>query len=285
MTKIFSKPVRVNDFIANTVNLSNENIGIYVRLLFYAWENKAMLCNIEEDIFEITKAYDKTTQEKVYKILHRYFTSYVNFKTFINECLNDTKNYSINTRNYIEENYLNLEGNCYFQKAQWLEWVRVNGNFISQSNAGKIGGQSKPNQNLNKSEPPIPIIKPILNKTKYTEEFEKVWKDLTVRPGSKSKAFTSFNKLSEEDKKKVVENYNFLISTVNDPKFYPHVSSWLNGDRIDEDIQLGEQQIRSLNDLGKDHKYNGFIDGKHHFVYDMGFAKDLVCYDKKGKKI
>ena len=88
-----------------------------------------------------------------------------------------------------------------------------------------------------------------------------------------------------ENKKKVVENYNFLISTVNDPKFYPHVSSWLNGDRIDEDIQLGEQQIRSLNDLGKDHKYNGFIDGKHQFIYDMGFAKDLVYYDKKGKKI
>ena len=71
MTKIFSKPVRVNDFIANTVNLSNENIGIYIRLLFYAWENKAMLWNIEEDIFEITKAYDKTTQEKVYKIFKK----------------------------------------------------------------------------------------------------------------------------------------------------------------------------------------------------------------------
>ena len=33
------------------------------------------------------------------------------------------------------------------------------------------------------------------------------------------------------------------------------------------------------------HKYNGFIDGKHQFLYDMGFTKEIVCYDSKGKKI
>ena len=54
---------------------------------------------------------------------------------------------------------------------------------------------------------------------------------------------------------------------------------------MDEDIHLGEQAIRKLNDLDSNHKYIGFIDNKHKFIYDMGFSKMNVYYDKKGKKI
>ena len=252
--KIFSMPVRVNDFVANTVHLKNEDLGIYWRLLLFAWENKAQLTRDMEEVYEICKAYDKETQRKVDKILIKFFT-------------------------------YNEVSKCFEQKAQVEEWLRVNKNHFVKSENGKLGGRPKANGKLNESKDKALILTPILNKNKYSDEFEKVWKDLTVRVGSKKKAFVSFNKLSEDDKLRVVENYNFLLSTVNDPKFYPHFSSWLNGDRIDEDIQLGEKQIRSLNDLGSDHKYNGFIDGKHQFVYDMGFAKDLVYYDKKGKKI
>ena len=242
MTKIFSKPVRVNDFIANTVNLSNENIGIYVRLLFYAWENKAMLCNIEEDIFEITKAYDEKTQEKVFKILDRYFTPYNKFKIFIKVVLNDTKNFSINTRNYIEENYLDLKGNCYFQKAQWLEWVRVNGNFISQSNAGKIGGQSKPNQNLNESESPIPIpiIKPI-KKNIYIDEFNTFWGECVYKV-SKGQAEKNWVKLPEEIKKnpkELVRKYNSYVSDCKiKGSFIKHPSTWFSAESyLDEGLK------------------------------------------------
>lgn len=252
--KIFSMPVRVNDFIANTVHLKNEDLGIYWRLLCFSWENKAQLTSNMEEVYEICKAFNMETKEKVDKILVKFFT-------------------------------FNEVSKCFEQKAQVEEWVRVNKNHVVRSENGKLGGRPKANGKLNESKDKALILTPILNKNKYNDEFEEVWKKLTVRVGSKKKAYASFNKLSEEDKLRVVENYNFLISTVNDPKFYPHFSSWLNGDRIDEDIQLGEKQIRSLNDLGKDHKYNGFIDGKHQFVYDMGFAKDLVYYDKKGKKI
>ena len=63
--KIFSMPVRVNDFIANTVHLSNENMGIYWRLLCFSWENKAKLTSNLEEIYEICKAYDEKTKKKV----------------------------------------------------------------------------------------------------------------------------------------------------------------------------------------------------------------------------
>ena len=54
---------------------------------------------------------------------------------------------------------------------------------------------------------------------------------------------------------------------------------------MDEDIHLGEQAIRKINSLGSDHKYLGFNNNKHQFVYDMGFSKMNVNYDKKGTKI
>ena len=252
--KIFSMPVRVNDFMASTVNLSNEKLGMYFRLICFAWEDKAQLTQNLDEIYEICKAYDDETKKKVDSLIIKYFE-------------------------------FNEISKCFEQNGQKKEWNRINKNHVVRSENGKLGGRPKANGNLTESQDKALILTPILNKNKYNDEFEEVWKKLTVRVGSKKKAYVSFNKLSEEDKSRVVENYNFLISTVNDPKFYPHFSSWLNGDRIDEDIQLGEKQIRSLNDLGKDHKYNGFIDGKHQFVYDMGFTKDLVYYDKKGKKI
>tara|TARA_R100000234_G_C5001593_1_gene180558 strand:+ start:633 stop:1415 length:783 start_codon:yes stop_codon:yes gene_type:complete len=254
--KIFSMPVRVNDFIANTVHLSNENMGIYWRLLCFSWENKAKLTSNLEEIYEICKAYDEKTKKKVDNVIVKFF----NF---------------------------NEISKCFEQKAQVEEWERVTGISELRSNAGKLGGRPKANGNQKESKEKALILKPKLklNKKEYTEEFENIWKDLTVRPGSKLKAFTGFQKLTEEDKKKVVSKYNFKISTINDPKYYPHVSSWINGDGINEEIQIGEQQIRKLHNLGSDHKYNGFIDGKHQFLYDMGFAKDLIYYDNKGEKI
>ena len=158
--KIFSMPVRVNDFIANTVHLKNEDLGIYWRLLCFAWENKAQLTSNMEEIYEICKAHDERTKKKVDNILIRFFT-------------------------------FNEVSKCFEQKAQVEEWARVNYLHVVKSENGKLGGRPKANGNLTKSKSKALKLIPKLipNKTKYTEEFEKVWKELTVRVGSKKKIF------------------------------------------------------------------------------------------------
>ena len=124
------------------------------------------------------------------------------------------------------------------------------------------------------------------NKNIYNVDFEYIWENISVKKGSKKKAFIKFRQLNGKvTKEDIVTKYNYLLSTINDPTYYPHLVSWLNGERWNEEIQLGEQAIRKLNSLGSDHKYNGFIDGKHQFLYDMGFAKEIVCYNSKGEKI
>ena len=124
------------------------------------------------------------------------------------------------------------------------------------------------------------------NKNIYNADFEYIWENISVKKGSKKKAFIKFRQLNGKvTKEDIITKYNYLLSTINDPTYYPHLVSWLNGERWNEEIQLGEQAIRKLNSLGSDHKYNGFIDGKHQFLYDMCFTKEIVCYDSKGKKI
>ena len=53
MSKIWKMGISPDQFIADTVNLSDDEIGKYFRLLCYAWKNKAYLpldikrvCNI-----------------------------------------------------------------------------------------------------------------------------------------------------------------------------------------------------------------------------------------------
>jgi len=285
--KIFSKPVRVNDFIANTVNLSNENMGIYWRLLCYSWESKAMLCNNEEDIYEITKAYNEEVREKVDKIISKYFIPYEKFKLFINEVLENLAKYKFSENHcmYIKKHYLNVDSNCYFQKAQWLEWVRVNGNFISQSNAGKIGGQSKANQNSNESEALIPILKPILTpilklksnnyinkKIKYSVSFEKFWgkgvDDIKNR-STKSDTFKQWSKLSEEDKKDLREKWDHYKDSKGD--YYKACERFL-AKRIFEEISLGEKVVE-FDPLQRIKGYVAFVKRKQHIP---SISKDMV---------
>ena len=264
--KIFSKPVRVNDFIANTVNLSNENVGIYWRLLCFSWESKAMLCNNEEDIYEITKAYNEEVKKKVDKIINKYFVPYEKFKIFINNVLNDPTKYKFSENHciYIKENYLNVDSNCYFQKAQWLEWVRVNGNFIGQSNAGKVGGQSKPNQNSNETEALILTTytntttnKNINKKIKYSVSFDKFWEgiDSIKNRSTKSDSFKQWSKLSEEDKKDLKEKWNHYKKEKGD--YYKACERFL-AKRIFDEISL-EEKVVQFDPLFDVKKYVSFV--------------------------
>ena len=52
MTKIWKMGISTDNFIADTVNLTNEEIGIYFRLLCYAWKNEAYLPKLWRLIIE-----------------------------------------------------------------------------------------------------------------------------------------------------------------------------------------------------------------------------------------
>ena len=53
--KIWKMGISPDNFIADTVNLTNEELGLYFRLLCYAWKNEATLPNDIDRINRIVK--------------------------------------------------------------------------------------------------------------------------------------------------------------------------------------------------------------------------------------
>jgi uncharacterized protein YdaU (DUF1376 family) len=236
--KIFSMPVRVNDFIANTVNLKNEELGIYWRLLCFAWESKALLCNDKEEIYEISKAHDERSKKVVDKILKKFF--------------------------------ILDKDNCYYQKAQREEWKRVNELHEIRSEAGKRGGQANAKQNESKNEALIPIPIPILKsnnyinkKIKYSVSFEKFWGkgvDNIKNRSTKSDTFKQWSKLSEEDKKDLREKWDFYKDSKGD--YYKACERFL-AKRIFEEISLGGKVV-DFDPLKRIKGYVPFVKRKQH---------------------
>ena len=70
MTKIWKMGISTDNFIADTVNLTNEEIGIYFRLLCYAWKNEAYL---PKDISRIKRIVQNAKEQDINYILETYF--------------------------------------------------------------------------------------------------------------------------------------------------------------------------------------------------------------------
>jgi uncharacterized protein YdaU (DUF1376 family) len=208
--KIFSMPVRVNDFMASTVNLSNEKLGMYFRLICFAWEDKAQLTQNIDEIYEICKAYDEETKKKVDNLITKYFE-------------------------------FNEIAKCFEQNGQKKEWARVNKVSNVNSENGKLGGRPKANGNRIETETKALILKPILNKNKYIDEFNNFWGECVYKV-SKGQAEKNWLKLPEEIKKKpneLVKKYNSYVSDCKiKGSFIKHPSTWLSAESyLDEGLQ------------------------------------------------
>ena len=231
--KIFSMPVRVNDFIANTVNLNNEELGVYWRLLCFAWENKAMLCNDKSEIYEICKSGNGKSKRVVDKILKKFFV------------LNDE--------------------NCYVQKAQQDEWERVTNLHEIRSIAGKKGAeatnliQQTDGKGVGKKPPLTLTLTPTLinNKILYSEEFEKFWTN--DGRSIKSDTYKQWKKLGKEEKDDLKKKWElYKEQNTNDKgKFFKACERFL-AKRIFDEISVVDKVV-NFDPLARIKNYVSFV--------------------------
>ena len=74
MSKLPSMPLFTDVFISDTVHLTNEEIGIYIKLLCFAWtKNGGGIVNDANANFRICGAYSKREQDLVTKIINEFF--------------------------------------------------------------------------------------------------------------------------------------------------------------------------------------------------------------------
>ena len=205
-------------FAAETVHLTNEQVGIYIRLLCFAWTKNTKPFSTNS-AYRICQCIDDKCHKKVDDILEEFFQ--------IGEIGKDTWTHK---RLTAEHDYLTAK-------------------YKKRSEAGKKGANIRHYAN-GKTLTPIPNPNPIPKGNIYSLSFENLWSSLNIKRGSKFRAFKEFNKidgsigLSIED---LIKIYNKQQSGVED-KFVPHFSSWLSQRRweIEEKDQKHSESPATL---------------------------------------
>ena len=204
-------------FAAETVHLTNTQVGIYIRLLCFAWtKNTKPFTTISA--YRICQCIDDDCQITVDEILEEFFI-----------CGGNSKDSWTHKRLVKEYEYLTAKYN-------------------KKSKAGKLGMEVRYNGVNNKTITPIPIPKPIPNKNIYDQPFEELWSSLNIKRGAKFTAHKIFQKISHEIKDiKIAEIYNKQQSEV-EAKFVPHFATWLSQRRweIDEKDQKHHESPANL---------------------------------------
>ena len=246
INKFHALQLFTDTFSAETVHLTNEAVGIYIRLLCFAWTKNTKPFT-SESAYRICQCVEEKCKFEVDKILHEFFK----------------KEYQLETKNVI-----------WTHKRLVQEHEYLTDKYKKRSMAGKKGASIRHSAN-GKSLTPIPNPNPKPNnKYTYNIGFEKLWSLLKIKRGSKFKAHEVFNKVWEYCDKgidDVAEIYNNQTKDIED-KFVPHFSTWLYQRRWEND----EKREESITIVQKMEKL-GYVFRHTEANFDY-FKKDGIEY-------
>ena len=244
-------------FAAETVHLTNEQVGIYIRLLCFAWTKNAKPFTTDSARI-ICQCRTAECEYTVDDILREFFIG--------EQKINDKKVYVLH----------------WTHKRLTAEHEYLTAKYKRKSIAGKKGADARYSAN-GKTMAPIPIPKPIPNKNIYDQSFEELWSSLNIKRGSKFSANKIFQKISEEIKDiDIAEIYNKQQSGV-EAKFVPHFSTWLMQRRweIQEQDQKHQENPADLRTKMENLGYN-YRHSEDNFDYFKKDGKEYKIdrYDK-----
>ena len=152
-------------FTAETVHLSNSKVGIYIKLLCFAWTKNTKPFKTES-AYRICHCKDDDCKLDVDEVLGEFFKVNPKEDTWTHKRL-------VHEHDYLTDKYKR------------------------RSEAGQKGGRARVENASSKNQAPIPKPKPIPNKNIYDEHFEELWNKLKIKRGSKFKAFQEYWKLDK----------------------------------------------------------------------------------------
>lgn len=257
--KLPSLPFFTDTFTAETVHLSNKSIGIYIRLLSFAWTKNAKPFTTES-AYTICQCINEKCKADVDSVLIEFFQLSKNAQSspqWTHKRLTQEHDYLIN---YYEQ----------------------------KSISGKKGSVARSNfaNNKNEAHIPIPISNSIpINKfNNYDLSFLTLWKSLIIKKGSKYKAHQLFLSLKKNMPPiaEIIKIYNQQQCNIDD-KFVPHFATWLQQRRweIEENDQKHAENtiniINKMEKLGYNFRYT-----ESNFDYFKKDGKDYKIdkYDK-----
>ncbi len=213
-------------FSAETVHLTNEAVGIYIRLLCFAWTKNAKPFSTTS-AYRICHCRSDQCEKIVDFVLEEFFK--------IGEVGKDTW---VHKRLKQEHKYLTDK-------------------YKARSEAGRKGGLAKSDNASSKMIAPIPIPSPIPNKNMQSI-FEKFWSLLDVKKGSKFLAGKRYAvHCAGMEPTDIALAFNRYASTVKDKEFLAHVSTWINQRRFEDETNNKvdiTNVVGRLKKLGYTHK-------------------------------
>jgi len=207
MAKIWKMGISPDQFIADTQDLTNEELGVYFRLICYAWKKEAYLPKDQERLQRIGQnCHPKTIQ-------------------------------------YLLKQFFIEDDNGFYCKAQKeeFEWV------VEKSEKAKVSAdkrwektQSDRNANYSNNYSHNKIIK------LKEKQFDELWSKLKVKRGTKSEGLKAYIKLFKmkdmPETEFIIEKFNAKCDSVLETKFIPHFSRWLNSEGWTEELSSEKKE-------------------------------------------
>ena len=211
--KIWKMGISTDSFIADTVNLTNEEIGIYFRLLCYSWKNDA---NLPKDISRLKRIVQNAEEDKINYIIETYFIE--SDQGYYNKAQREELDWVIEKSDKAKE-------------AAEKRWSNAN---ASQTH---MRTQSSYSYNYNHSS----------NNKIINDAFQEIWNKLKIKRGTKAKGLKAYNKLhGKVEPNTLIEKFNAKADSLEDKTFLPHFSSWLNAEGWTEELLPNKKENEAI---------------------------------------
>ena len=213
-------------FAAETVHLTNEAIGIYIRLLCFNWTKNTKPFK-QKEAYRICQCRSKECEAIVDLVLNEFFIVGKKGEDFI-----------------------------FTHKRLVKEYEYLTAKYKKKSEAGKLGMEIRYGSVSNKSLTPIPRPRP---NNIYIDDFNKFWDLLRIKKGSKKLAQQKFLKECQgQSPEEIAEAFNRYSAEVKDKQFVAHVSTWLSQRRFEDEVNNKPKEI-----IIPPETYNGIVLKRH----------------------
>ena len=226
------------DFIAGTQHLTNEQIGIYIRLLCWNWNKRC--------------AGLPSNNMTIYRIAN---------------CITDDEKQSCNI---IIKEFFVLINDHYQNERQLQEYLYITKRIDASKINGKRGGRpKKPSNN-----PPTPTPTPTTTKTRIsnTSYFNKFWDKIPnkVSKGIAEKNYLKIEKEWLEQPEKLANMYKNYYESIEDKQFAKQPAFWLSAKKyLDEQPKKQDNspadpyvmRLKMFKEAVDDKKGTSFIQG------------------------
>jgi len=248
------------DFIAGTQHLTNQEIGIYIRLLCWNWNKRCP--GLPKDMNTILR---------------------------IANCITDSEKFSCEK---IVNEFFVLINDHYQNERQLQEFLYITKRIEASKENGKLGGRpKKPSTN-----PPTSTTTPT-NKTtsKYNPLFNLFWDKINnkVSKGTAEKNFLRIEQEWQDKAEDLAKLYNSYYDSVKDKEYAKQPAFWLSAkkylDKLPEKnynfgiINRDEERVKMFVEAIKNNKVTQFIKDyalRNKDIIDMGIKKGLITKDQ-----